>query len=130
MTARAQRPTDAELEVLTVLWDRGPSTVRAVYDALEAGAPTSRRYTTVLKIMQVMADKGLLVRDESRRAHVYDAVISRESTRSRLVEELAEKAFGGSALSLALQALSSRPATPAELERVRELLRDMEEDAG
>jgi predicted transcriptional regulator len=128
MTAGDQHPTDAELEVLTVLWDRGPSTVRAVYDALETGAPT-RRYTTVLKIMQVMADKGLLVRDESRRAHVYEPTISRDSERSRLVDELAEKAFGGSALSLALQALSSRQATTAELDRVRELLREMEEDA-
>lgn len=127
MTARAQRPTDAELEILTVLWDRGPSTVRAVFEEIEPEAGVSRRYTTILKIMQIMAEKGLVTRDESRRAHVYEALVSRESTRTRLVEELAEKAFGGSALSLALKALSSRPATAAELDEVRELLRHAED---
>lgn len=128
---RTPRPTDAELEILTVLWDRGPSTVRAVHEALEGEAGDSdppRRYTTILKLMQIMADKGLVARDESSRAHVYEAVISRESTRKRLVDELAEKAFGGSALSLAVQALSSRRATPAEIEQIREMLRDIEDD--
>jgi len=129
---RTPRPTDAELEILAVLWDRGPSTVRDVYEALEGEVvgPSARRYTTVLKLMQIMAEKRLVARDERARAHVYEAIISRDSTRSRLVEELAEKAFGGSRLSLALQALSSRPATPAEIEQVRALLRDIEEDAG
>lgn len=129
---RTSRPTDAELEILTVLWDRGPSTVRDVYEALEGEvqAPSSRRYTTVLKLMQIMAEKGLVARDERARAHVYEAVITRESTRTRLVEELAEKAFGGSRLSLALQALSSRAATPDEIEQVRALLRDIEDDSG
>lgn len=128
MTGGIPQPTDAELEILTVLWDRGPSTVRDVYEALEgdAGAATSRRYTTVLKLMQIMAEKGLVDRDERARAHVYEALVSRDSTRTRLVEELAEKAFEGSTLWLALQALSSRRATPTELEQVREMLRAME----
>ena len=125
-----RRPTDAELEILTVLWDHGPSTVRDVYESLEGPAddPASRRYTTVLKLLQNMTQKGLVVRDERGRAHVYEAVASRDSTRRRLVEELAEKAFAGSTLSLALQALSSKGATPEELEKVRELLREFSEE--
>ncbi len=117
-------PTDAELEILTVLWERGPSTVRAIHDVLEgaAEAAAARRYTTVLKLMQNMAQKGLVERDERGRAHVYRAVVSGDSTRRRLVEELAEKAFGGSTLGLALQALSSRRATPDEIEQVRDML--------
>ncbi|MDX1394518.1 MAG: BlaI/MecI/CopY family transcriptional regulator [Gemmatimonadota bacterium] len=128
MTSGPPRPTNAELEILTVLWERGPSTVRDVHDSLAAvsGDVASRGYTTVLKLMQIMADKGLLTRDESGKAHVYEALVTRESTRTRLIEELAEKAFGGSTLGLALQALSSRPATREEIERVREMLRDIE----
>lgn len=128
--AGTPRPTDAELEILTVLWTQGPSTVRAVHEALEGSStePEARRYTTILKLMQVMAAKGLVTRDESGRAHVYEAVISEDSTLLRLVEELARKAFGGSTLKLAVQALSSRPASPEEIEQVRRMLRELEEN--
>lgn len=124
-----RRPTDAELEILTVLWHRGPSTVREVYESLEGAAERSsaRRYTTVLKLMQIMTEKGLVTRDERGRAHVYEALSSPDATRARLVEELAEKAFEGSTLRLALKALSSRRASPEELKQVRELLGKMEE---
>lgn len=114
------QPTNAELEILSVLWERGPSTVRQVHEAI--GEEPPRGYTTVLKLMQIMADKGLVTRNESGRAHVYDAAISRESTRRRLVDDLAARAFGGSALQLALQALSRTPASEEELDRIRELL--------
>lgn len=127
-----EHPTDAELEILTVLWHRGPSTVRDVYRALEGTSddPSARRYTTVLKLMQNLAGKGLVVRDEEGKAHVYEAVVSRDSTRRRMVEELAEKAFGGSTLRLALQALSTKGASPEEIEQVRAMLRELgEEDA-
>jgi len=128
--AGTPRPTDAELEILTVLWDRGPSTVREVHTALEGAADESdsRGYTTILKLMQVMAAKGLVARDERGRAHVYDALISRESTRRRLIDELADKAFGGSMHGLAVQALSSRRASPEEIEQVRRMLSEMEDD--
>lgn len=116
----SSQPTNAELEILSVLWDRGPSTVRQVQDALGGDPP--RGYTTVLKLMQIMADKGLVSRNERDRAHVYTAVASQESTRRRLIDDLAARAFGGSALKLALQALSRTPATEDELQKIRELL--------
>jgi len=114
------QPTNAELEILSVLWDRGPSTVRQVQEALRGDPP--RGYTTVLKLMQIMAEKGLVGRNESDRAHVYRAAISQESTRRRLIDDLAERAFGGSALKLALQALSTTPASVEELEKIRQLI--------
>jgi predicted transcriptional regulator len=130
MTGATPRPTDAEFEILTVLWERGPSTVREVHEALEGdpGDSSPRGYTTVLKLMQIMAEKRLVARDERERAHVYEPLVTPNSTRTRLVEELAHKAFGGSMLTLALQALSSRRASPDEIERVREMLKDMEDD--
>jgi predicted transcriptional regulator len=126
----APRPTGAELEILSVLWDRGPSTVREVHETLEGAGnrPSSRRYTTVLKLLQRMDGKGLVSRDERGRAHVYQAVVSSESTRARMVAELADKVFGGSTLRLAVQALSSRPADPEDIEKVREMLRRLEDD--
>src|SRR5262245_49753338 len=104
-----KRPTPAELEILHVLWARGPSTVREVHGELSTGKPTG--YTTVLKIMQIMADKGLVDRDASERAHVYRARAPRERTQSQLVRELVDKAFGGSASRLVMHALSSKRAT-------------------
>lgn len=122
------QPTNAELEILSVLWERGPSTVRQVHEAL--GDEPPRGYTTVLKLMQIMADKTLVTRNESGRAHVYAAAISQESTRRRLIDDLAARAFGGSALKLALQALSTTPATDEELDRVRELLETVGHEEG
>src|SRR6266536_6192714 len=114
------RPTPAELEILNVLWERGPSTVREVQDAL--GPARGAGYTTVLKILQIMADKGLVNRDESARAHVYAAGAPEAQTQRQLVRDLVDRAFGGSAAKLVLQALSGRRASPEEIERIRRLL--------
>jgi BlaI family transcriptional regulator, penicillinase repressor len=117
-------PTDGELCILRVLWRRGPSTVRAVWEELCRLHDTG--YTTVLKTMQIMTEKGLLDRDEKQRSHVYEAVQPARTTRRRLVGDLLEKAFDGSAGSLVLQALSGRKATPEELAEIRRLLDEME----
>ncbi len=111
----ATRPTDAELAILRVLWREGPSTVRAVQEASEGG----QGYTTVLKLLQIMAAKGLVDRDESRRSHVYRARRPEGETQGRLVDDLMERAFGGSASRLVMQALASKRATPAELDAIR-----------
>ena len=120
-----QRPTDAQLEILSVLWKLGPSTVRDVHEALPP--EQARGYTTTLKLMQIMAEQGLVARDESRRSHVYTARVGEEETKGHLVDELLEKAFGGSAAQLVMRALSDRPASEAELAAIRELLDRLEE---
>ena len=118
------RPTDAELEILKVLWRRGPSTVREVFETL--GEARGTGYTTVLKLMQIMADKGLVVRDESERAHRYEAAAQEDETQRRLVGDLLRKAFDGSARKLVLQALSAERATAEELTEIRRLLDELE----
>jgi predicted transcriptional regulator len=106
-TAKATpRPTDAELAILRVLWERGPSTVREVHDALSSSQDTG--YTTVLKLLQIMTDKGLVVRDESQRAHVYAASESEQRTQRQLIGDLIDRAFGGSPSKLVMQALSGQ----------------------
>lgn len=121
------RPTDAELEILTVLWSRGPCTVRDVHEAIVARRPA--QYTTVLKLMQIMADKGLVERDEGRRAHVYSAARPREWTRQQLAGDLLHRAFNGSAPDLVLGALSARKASREELDEIRRLLDEYEKGA-
>ena len=118
------RPTDAELAILNVLWERGPSTVREVHDALSSTQATG--YTTILKLMQIMTDKGLVVRDESQRAHVYEARHSEQRTQRQLLTDLADRAFGGSPAKLVMQALSGRKASADELNEIRELLDRLE----
>lgn len=118
------RPTDAELAILRVLWARGPSTVRHVQDALNRERPTG--YTTVLKLLQIMTDKGLVARDESERSHVYSARFSESDTQRQLVGDLLDRAFGGSAMKLVMQALSGSKATPEELAQIRQLLDEHE----
>jgi BlaI family transcriptional regulator, penicillinase repressor len=118
------RPTEAELEILRVLWDRGPSTVREVHDALSDDKETG--YTTTLKILQKMADKGLVGRDESEKSHVYSATVKAEKTQRQLVRNLLQKAFGGSPGRLVLQALSEKRATPEELAEIRRLIDELE----
>jgi predicted transcriptional regulator len=113
-------PTDAELRLLRVLWERGPSTVREVQDRLPASEAAG--YTTVLKLLQIMHAKGLVVRDESSRTHVYAATVPPESTQKRMVADLVERAFGGAAHRLVLQALSPELASPEELARIRALV--------
>ena len=114
------RPTDAELAILGVLWQRGPSTVREVHDELSSSQETG--YTTVLKLLQIMTDKGLVVRDESQRAHVYSSSESEQRTQRRLIGDLIDRAFGGSPSKLVMQALSASKATPDELTAIRRLL--------
>jgi len=118
------RPTDAELEILRVLWRRGPSTVREVHDELTSTHPTV--YTTVLKLMQIMAEKGLVRRNEEQRAHVYEARVAREETQAQLLGDLLDRAFDGSATSLVMQVLSSKRATADEIEQIRAALDELE----
>lgn len=118
------RPTDAELAILNVLWERGPSTVRDVHEALSTSQATG--YTTVLKLMQIMTEKGLVVRDESQRAHVYEARQSEQRTQRQLLSDLADRAFGGSPAKLVLQALSGRRTSVEEMNEIRHLLDRLE----
>jgi BlaI family transcriptional regulator, penicillinase repressor len=118
------RPTPAELEILGVLWEHGPSTVREVHERLAREKPTG--YTTVLKLLQIMTEKDLVRRDEAARAHVYEARVPQEQTQRQLVHDLLDRAFGGSATKMVMQALSSRQSSPEELARIRELLDELE----
>ena len=119
-----KRPTPAELEILHVLWTRGPSTVRDVHEQLNADKATG--YTTVLKLLQIMAEKDLVSRDVKQRAHVYQARVPREKTQSQLVRDLVDKVFGGSASNLVMHALSSKRASAKELAEIRKTLDAME----
>ena len=125
--AQPPRPTDAELEILAVLWCRGPSTVREVHEEICRRKPA--QYSTVLKFLQIMAEKGLVRRDEKQRAHIYQAAQSREWTQRRLAGDLLQRAFGGSAKHLMMGALSARKATKEELAQIRKLLDDYEKGA-
>jgi predicted transcriptional regulator len=120
MKPRLPRPTDAELAILRVLWERGPSTVRQVHESLSGERVIG--YTTVLKLMQIMADKGLVARDETDRTHIYSARRSEEHTQRQLLQDLLDRAFGGSALKLVMQALSTKKSSPEELAQIRQLL--------
>ena len=113
-----RKPTDAELAILAILWKRGPSTVRDVADGL--GRDTG--YTTALKLLQIMTEKRLVVRDESERTHVYAAASTEDQTQRQLVADLLDRAFDGSATKLVLQALSSRKTSREELDEIRKLL--------
>jgi len=119
------RPTDAELAILGVLWERGPSTVRQVHEVLADTRDTG--YTTTLKLMQIMADKGLVKRNETERTHVYSAVAGEEQTQRQLVKDLVDRAFGGSAAALVLRALSADDSTDAELKEIRKMIDDYRE---
>jgi BlaI family penicillinase repressor len=119
-----RRPTRSEVEILGVLWRQGPSSVREVHEVLSARKETG--YTTVLKLMQIMAEKGLVVRNSESRAHVYSANLKESDVQQNLVDELVERVFGGSAFKLALHALSSRKSTPQELEEIRLLVEQLE----
>ncbi|MBZ5596192.1 MAG: BlaI/MecI/CopY family transcriptional regulator [Acidobacteriia bacterium] len=120
MASEPPRPTDAELEILTVLWSIGPATVREVHDVISRRRPA--QYSTVLKFMQIMAEKGLVRRDEKQRAHIYSAARPREWTQKQLAGDLMERGFSGSAKALLIGALSARKATKEELAELRKLL--------
>jgi predicted transcriptional regulator len=114
------RPTDAELAILRVLWERGPSTVRQVHEVLSRERPAA--YTTALKLLQIMTEKGLVRRDDTDRTHIYQARLSEEQTQRQLIRDLLDRAFGGSASKLVMQALAARRATPEELGEIRKLI--------
>ena len=121
------RPTDAELEILAVLWSTGPATVRQVYEQISRRRPA--QYSTILKFMQIMADKGLLRRDEEQRAHVYEAARPREWTQQQLAGHLLDRAFSGSAKALLIGALSARKTSKSELAEIRKLLDEYAKEA-
>ena len=114
------RPTDAELAILRVLWQRGASTVRQVHEALSPDRPTA--YTTALKMLQIMTEKGLVRRDETDRTHIYQARLTEEQTQRQLVRDLLERAFGGSSTKLVMQALAAKRASSEELTEIRRLI--------
>ena len=114
------RPTESELELLRILWEKGPATVREIYEALNLQRPSG--YTTVLKMLQIMTAKGLVVRDEANRAHVYRAAISQDETQNEILKDLSVRLFSGSAAQLALHALAMEPASADELEAIRALI--------
>ena len=118
--SKTPRPTDAELAILRVLWQHGACTVRQVHEALSRDRPAA--YTTALKMLQIMTEKGLVRRDVSDRTHVYQPRLSEEQTQRQLVRDLLDRAFGGSSSKLVMQALSARRATPEELSEIRRLL--------
>ena len=122
--SKSPKPTEAELAILQSLWRRGAGTVREVHEDL--GARTG--YTTILKLMQIMTDKGLVVRDERGRTHVYRPAQAEAATQRRLAADLMSRAFGGSARKLVAAALSSRRATPQELDEIRRLIDEMKGD--
>ena len=118
------KPTEGELSILQVLWERGPSTVREVTEAVQEQRGTG--YTTTLKLMQIMTEKGLVVRDESKWSHVYEAAVPAEQTQRQLVRDLLDRAFRGSAQQLVVQALSAKRASREELAEIRRLIEDLE----
>lgn len=124
---RSPRPTEAELAILRVLWEKGPSTVRQVHAVL--GRVRRTGYTTTLKLLQIMTEKNLVLRDESARAHVYQAKQEAEKTQRQLAGDLLERAFGGSAAALMIQALSAKKASREELAEIRKVLDRFEKDA-
>ena len=128
MTEPRNKPTDAQLAILNVLWSRGSSTVREVHEDLPG--ELRRGYTTTLKLMQIMAEKGLVERNESARSHVYTAAVERGRLQDTLVGDLLDKAFGGSAAKLAMRALSSAPTSAEELAEIRDLLARLEGGSG
>ncbi len=120
----SSQPTEVEMQILRILWDLGPSPVREVHRRLEAAKGTN--YSTTVKMLSVMLQKGLVKRDEKAQPHVYRPALSRAKTGKRMLDDLIEKVYDGSAMSLVLQALSSGRATKAELDQIRRLLDQME----
>jgi BlaI family transcriptional regulator, penicillinase repressor len=120
MNHDSPKPTPAELEILALLWRHGPQTVRDLYERVVAGREVG--YTTVLKALQVMTEKGLVTRDDSARSHVYQAAVAEKFVKKQMVRDLMDRLFEGSASNLVLQVLSSKPASKAELDRIQQLL--------
>ena len=121
---KTARPTDRELTILRILWDNGPSTVRQVNEAMNQDENTG--YTTTLKLMQIMTEKGLLLRDDSQFKHIYRPALTEEKAQKQLVGELIEKAFSGSAEKLVMRALSAKKVSAKELASIKKMLDDFE----
>jgi BlaI family transcriptional regulator, penicillinase repressor len=124
MQKQTPKPTVMELAILRVLWDRGPATVRDVHQVLDAEKPTG--YTTVLKLLQIMTAKGMVLRNEEARAHVYAARLPAENTKRQLVSDLVQRAFSGSASQLMMHALSGKKTSRAEIDKIRSMLDEHE----
>jgi len=122
------KPTDAELALLQVLWERGPSTVREVWE--QTGLKQRTGYTTVLKTLQIMFEKGLVKRDEAERSHVYEATLNEDETQRQVLGHVLDGVFAGSSSKLVMQALAARRASPEELAEIRRLLARMEKEEG
>ncbi len=120
------RPTDAELAILRVLWERGPSSVRETLEGLNATRPEPLAYTTVLRFLQIMTEKGLVARAEGERGHIYEPKLPEERTKRQMVGDLLDRLFGGSVQELVLQALGSRNVSSSELREIRKLLNDLD----
>jgi len=127
MSRQTPKPTDAELAILRVLWERGPSTVRQVHDVLNRERPAA--YTTSLKLLQIMTEKGLVERDERDRTHIYRARLSEGQTQRQLIRDLIDRAFDGSSTKLVLQALAARRATADELQEIRQVIDDARQES-
>lgn len=120
------KPTDAELEILQVLWQSGPSSVRQVHESLSGDRDTG--YTTTLKLMQIMAEKGLVQRDTNARSHIYEAAIAEAEVQQQLLRRFVDTAFRGSAMSLVMQALGQHQADSDELDQIKALIEQMEQN--
>jgi predicted transcriptional regulator len=123
-TAKQTKPTESELEILGILWDKGASTVREVHEILEKTKDAG--YTTTLKLMQIMHEKNLLKRDTTSKTHIYEAAISQESTQKQLLNKMIDTVFNGSASQLVLQALGNHHSSKEELEKIKQYLNDIE----
>lgn len=123
MSTRTIKPTESELEILQVLWDRNLASVREVHEELSKTKDSG--YTTTLKLMQIMHEKGLVKRDDSSKTHIYQASVSKEKTQKQLLGKMINNLFGGSPTTLVLQALGNHKASPAELEEIQQLLNNL-----
>lgn len=121
--AKHLKPTESELEILQILWAKGIATVREVHEELTASKDVG--YTTTLKLMQIMHEKGLVKRDDSMRTHVYQAAVNKEKTQRHLLGKMIDNLFGGSPTQLVIQALGEHKASPEEIEKIQALLDDM-----
>lgn len=126
MKKKSTKPTDAELAILQVLWRLGPCTVREINDELSKGKEVG--YTTTLKLMQIMTEKKLLIRDSSSRTHIYAANVTEDETQKKLVDRLLNTAFGGSAMKLVMQALGNKKSKPEDIQQIRDLLDELEKE--
>jgi len=122
-TTKSIRPTESELEILQILWAKGLATVREVHEGLASSKDVG--YTTTLKLMQIMNEKGLVKRDDSMRTHVYQAAVNKEKTQKHLLSKMIDSLFGGSTTQLVIQALGEHKATPDEIEKIQAILNDL-----